>query len=384
MIQFFFQLIIGLITLFNIIFLYVHLYTYIKFRSPRKSSNILRPKQKYSVVLVVSNEEKLIEGVLLSLLRQENILVTEIIVVVNNSQDNTFAIASSLGDKIKLINIPSFIGKSSALIKGLAEANNQKVFVVDADVLLSNKSLSKLAVFSEENQSDFTIGIIKYKEVTGWQSKIMEIERYFINSFLQVARGGLGVATIHGSFSLVNKDVYLQFLKDKILQEDLLVTYELIAKNIPIITLNEVVAEESDRSTFGLLILQRSRWIIGNTKIFNKLIYSVIKTSKINSKIFLSSYPFLWYFIYYGFIVGYIVGLSNSLILYLNLFAHLTYLSITTYVYSNNKGISFRNLFFCFLHSLIFPVLITISALFAVVSIVLRINTFNKLFFKRF
>lgn len=378
-----FQFFILFLNLAVISYLYIHIHAYLKTASSRHKYSA-KPKDSYSTVLVASNEELIIENTLQNLISQADINLTEIIVVVNNSQDRTFEIVSSFKDeRIKIINIEKFIGKATAVIKGLSIAQNSKVFIVDADIILTNNSFSKLASFSEQSQSRFSIGIIKYKRKEGWQSKIIEIERDFINSFLQVARGGLGVATIHGSFSLIDRDIYLAFLKDRILQEDLLLTYELIAKDIPIKTLNEIIAEESDRSKFSLLILQRSRWTVGNIKISGRLVNSILKTSRLTKKIFLSSYPFLWYFMYYSLFLGYLLGLNNPIILISTLFLHLTYLGVVIFIYSKDNGLSPQSLLWCILHSIIFPILITISAIVAVFSIVFRINTFNKLFFRR-
>lgn len=368
--------------------LVIHWILFFRAQIKRKRSEFTYPTGNYSAVLVVSNEQNIIKDVVENLIRQKNISLTEIIVVINNSQDQTHSIIKSLSlsseINIKIFEIPYFTGKSSALIRGLKAVTNKMVFLLDADIILYPDSFSRLATFSENHKSDFTVGIIKYKEENNFQSKIIEIERYFINSFLQVARGSLGVATIHGSLSLVNIERYLSFLKERILQEDLLVTYELIRGDMRINILNEVIAEEADKSKFLLLILQRIRWTIGNIKIIPQFISALIKTRSVKNKVLLVSYPLLWYFIYYSICLGYLLGVFNHILLGLNLIVHMIYFLITTYMYTKDKGFNFTNIIICFLHALIFPLLITVSGILAIFSIIFKINIYSRLFFRRF
>lgn len=382
--------VIILLQLLILFYLISHAYLFVKAITKNKKnlpSKSFRLNQSYSALIVASNEEQMIETAIVSILNQKQVHIEEIVIVVNNSKDKTFEIVNEFSRKdksIKCINIDEKIGKSSATILGLSLIKNTYVFLLDVDTHLDDISFFDIAQFHELQNAEFTIGIINYKQQANWQSKIIEYERYFINHFLQTARGELGVATIHGSFSLVNKELYLKFQKDRILQDDLLVTYKLISEGYSVNITNKIVAEEEDRSSFKLFIFQRARWVVGNIRIFRIFISSLLRVKSLNRWLILSSYPFLWYIIYYALILGYLFSIfSGSAILVSTLILHVSYILVTYFASTFKSEHKISKLFWSILHSIIFPILITIATMVAILITVFNINVQDRLFFKR-
>ncbi len=378
--------IIIVLQIVTIGFLYLHVYYLVRKKQSDFESTLEFPKKSYSVVLPVSNEENHIKDTLELILVQKNIEIDEIIVVINNSSDRTMQIVKKIeksNPKIHCIVIDDFIGKSTALINGIRYTKNDEIFLLDADIKLKPNAFELLASQKEKNNSTFIIGIIQYKRKSNWESKIIEFERYFINSFLQRVRGRLGVATIHGSFTLVTKSVYLKYQKDLVLQEDLFVTYKSIANGYSVKVVECLVADEEDRDHIVYFVLQRIRWLIGNINLIPTYIQSLRKTPTLRNKLIVASYPFLWYIIYYVISFGYLVSLINNVALIPTLILHGSYLAIviasSLEVVNNIR----ESILWGILHALIFPHLITITLILTLLAQATQINKFSKIFFTR-
>ncbi len=89
----------------------------------------------------------------------------EIIVVANNCNDNTVSIVKRFAEKessIILIDIPGYIGKGAAVMKGFSVAKGEYIGFVDADKSTSPENFFKLY----KNKGDFE-GIIASRKIKG-------------------------------------------------------------------------------------------------------------------------------------------------------------------------------------------------------------------------
>ncbi|MGD9605100.1 MAG: glycosyltransferase family 2 protein [Bacilli bacterium] len=109
---------------------------------------IINPKQALptlSIIIPARNEAKNI-GQLLSLITSEKPVFTEIIVVDDDSTDDTFLIASNYPVKVlRAIDKPKdWLGKTWACFLGAQNAIGEQLLFLDADVRITSKEINKL------------------------------------------------------------------------------------------------------------------------------------------------------------------------------------------------------------------------------------------------
>ncbi|MFA4907989.1 MAG: dolichyl-phosphate beta-glucosyltransferase [archaeon] len=120
-----------------------------------------KPKRELSLVIPAYNEEKRLAGVLQSYhdYLSKNFSAFELIVVPNNCSDSTPKIALDFAKKhrnTKVINIPHYVGKGGAVIRGFKAANLPFVGFTDADTSVTPKEFGK--IFSGIEGYDCAIG----------------------------------------------------------------------------------------------------------------------------------------------------------------------------------------------------------------------------------
>ncbi len=118
----------------------------------------MKSKQsKVSCIIPAHNEEKTIKGVISACLKTPEI--GEVIVVSDGSVDNTVGSAKSLkDDRVKVIELQFNKGKGYAVVKGIKEAKNKTILLLDADLVnLAPHLLSSLIWPVLEGRVDMTI-----------------------------------------------------------------------------------------------------------------------------------------------------------------------------------------------------------------------------------
>ncbi len=123
---------------------------------------------KLSLIIPAYNEENRIPETLknyLEFLKEKLKKSFEIIVVPNNCRDKTLEIVQEFALKnkvIKILNIPYYVGKGGAVIKGFEIAKGDYIGFVDADHSTSPENFFKLY----ENKRDFD-GLIASRRIKG-------------------------------------------------------------------------------------------------------------------------------------------------------------------------------------------------------------------------
>jgi len=120
--------------------------------------------KKVSVIIPARNEEKFIRKTIESYKSQD--YLTEIIVVVNNSQDKTFEMAKARADKI--LNFPEKIGVSAARNEGAKVATGDIFIFSDADSYLEKNAIKKIVEGIDENTIGSPLGKQGGKGLKGW------------------------------------------------------------------------------------------------------------------------------------------------------------------------------------------------------------------------
>ncbi len=185
-----------------------------------------------SVIVPARNEETCLGDCLRSLQEQSGIEY-EIIVVNDNSTDNTRTIARSFGG-VKVIDAPplppGWIGKSHAAHIGALVARGRWLLFTDADTIHRHRSL-KHAVQEAE---DYSVDMLSYspkQEVHGvWERSLMpvifaELRRQYAPR--EVSRADSPVAAANGQYLLITRQAYDAIGGHEAVRESLLEDVEL-------------------------------------------------------------------------------------------------------------------------------------------------------------
>jgi GT2 family glycosyltransferase len=108
-------------------------------------------RENLSVIIVTYNSSKYIKKCLNSIFKSDDTLKKEIIIVDNNSQDNTVKILNSFRKKIKLIKESNNVGFSKAINSGIATSKYPYILLINPDTILSDSSISKLIKEKEKH-----------------------------------------------------------------------------------------------------------------------------------------------------------------------------------------------------------------------------------------
>ncbi|MEJ0053103.1 MAG: glycosyltransferase [bacterium] len=111
-----------------------------------------------SCVICAYNEEHRIRTILSAVI--DHPFLAEVIVVNDGSTDETHALLSSYGDKLKLISYPQNKGKTHALTLGIEAAKGELLMLLDADLAgVTPANISALAKPVLEGRSDVSLSL---------------------------------------------------------------------------------------------------------------------------------------------------------------------------------------------------------------------------------
>ena len=104
---------------------------------------MLLTKKRISIIVPAYNAEKTIKNSLKAIIRETKNIIAEIIVVDDNSNDNTTQIVSSF-KKIKLIVLKKNKGAGNARNIGVKKAKYENLCFIDSDILIGKRSIYSL------------------------------------------------------------------------------------------------------------------------------------------------------------------------------------------------------------------------------------------------
>lgn len=152
-----------------------------------------------SVVIAAFNEEKYLPNLLQSLSRQTR-KPDEIIVVDNNSTDQTAALAKTFGAKIVRETTPGYV---HALNKGLQSAKGEILAVTDADTILPAHWVEAIEKEFEDTKTVAVTGPLEYKS----ESFITQLLPRLYTAFLH-AHFLVGKPHVTGTSMAFRKNVF--------------------------------------------------------------------------------------------------------------------------------------------------------------------------------
>ena len=276
-----------LLVVYGLYFLITALFLFKK----RKKDNIVSDKYSHFTILIPArNEEEVIKDAIQSFKRQKYPKDNyEIIVVINNTTDNTLGVCSAEGVRSILCE-RKIKNKGDALKEAFDRLKKEKTdayIIMDADNVVNdeflgemNKSLNEGTLVAKSSMD------IKAKENT-WVSSSYAIY-FFIQSILySIPRNNIGAScAINGTGIMIKKEVIDKFgFNVRTITEDLEFMTLCALNNIKIKYVEGAICYAEHPSDFKVSMIQRRRWTKGIYEgfiiYFNSIMKNMIKRPNI-------------------------------------------------------------------------------------------------------
>ena len=280
-------IIMLLLVVYGLYFLITALFLFKK----RKKDNIVSDKYSHFTILIPArNEEEVIKDAIQSFKRQKYPKDNyEIIVVINNTTDNTLGVCNVEGVRCILCE-RKIKNKGDALKEAFDRLKKEKTdayIIMDADNVVNdeflgemNKSLNEGTLVAKSSMD------IKAKENT-WVSSSYAIY-FFIQSILySIPRNNIGAScAINGTGIMIKKEVIDKYgFNVRTITEDLEFMTLCALNNIKIKFVEGAICYAEHPSDFKVSMIQRRRWTKGIYEgfiiYFNSIIKNMIKRPNI-------------------------------------------------------------------------------------------------------
>lgn len=280
-------IIMLLLVVYGLYFLITALFLFKK----RKKDNIVSDKYSHFTILIPArNEEEVIKDAIQSFKRQKYPKDNyEIIVVINNTTDNTLGVCNAEGVRCILCE-RKIKNKGDALKEAFDRLKKEKTdayIIMDADNVVNdeflgemNKSLNEGTLVAKSSMD------IKAKENT-WVSSSYAIY-FFIQSILySIPRNNIGAScAINGTGIMIKKEVIDKYgFNVRTITEDLEFMTLCALNNIKIKFVEGAICYAEHPSDFKVSMIQRRRWTKGIYEgfiiYFNSIIKNMIKRPNI-------------------------------------------------------------------------------------------------------
>ncbi|MCE5346965.1 MAG: glycosyltransferase [Bacteroidales bacterium] len=223
-----------------------------------------------SVVVACRNEKQNLPILLKSISMQDYPgELFEVIIVDDNSSDNTFEIASGFTGSSNVIAIYNKgIGKKQAVRTGVNASSGSLIITTDADCRMGKRWISTIASFHETLRSDMIICPVQIESRPGFFGRFQELE--FL-SLQGITAGSVlsGDGTMcNGANLAFTREAYLKHsgnVHDEIASgDDVFLLHSLKKDNLSEISWlesPETVVTAASSPTIGSFLKQRRRWI---------------------------------------------------------------------------------------------------------------------------
>ena len=241
------------------------------------------PLEFVSVVIPCHNEEKQLPLLLVCLSEQDYPLhLFEVIVVNDNSTDNTFAVAASFNQGLSINTINNTgSGKKKALETGINITSGNLIIATDADCIPGKNWIRTIASFYENQKPGLIICPVRLSSMSGFFGKFQELE------FLSLQ--GITAGTANNGKPVLCNGANLAFTKDSYIKHSGNLHHE-IASGDDVFLLHSMKKDLQSRilwlespdvlmttaasPTIRSFIRQRNRWISKSSSI--KDTYTII------------------------------------------------------------------------------------------------------------
>jgi poly-beta-1,6-N-acetyl-D-glucosamine synthase len=225
---------------------------------------------KVSVLIACRDEKDNLPNLLKSLYSQDyNKDLFEVIIIDDNSTDNTYSLASSYNQirNFKVLHNPGS-GKKSAVGAGVKAASGELIITTDADCSHGQGWISAIAGFYSKTRSDMIICPVQLEEKPGFIGRFMELEFLSLQGITAgTAEAGMAVMC-NGANLAFTKEAYNRHsekLHNEILSgEDVFLLHSLKKEphsKIGWLNSQDAIVNTRQPDSLKSFFIQRSRWI---------------------------------------------------------------------------------------------------------------------------
>jgi cellulose synthase/poly-beta-1,6-N-acetylglucosamine synthase-like glycosyltransferase len=222
-----------------------------------------------SIIIACKNEEESLPLLLHDLSAQNYPSgLFEVIVVDDESEDNTLSVADSFKgiSGIKVLGSAG-PGKKSAIRTGILAASGDLIITTDADCRLNHGWISSMASFYVRYKPDLIIGPVQFTEVSGFFHRFQELEFLSLQG-ITAGTAALGHPTMcNGANLAFNSGIYKRHstgLHDDIPSgDDIFLMQRIHAEKGSILWIDDqdAIVETEPSSSMKQFLRQRARWL---------------------------------------------------------------------------------------------------------------------------
>ncbi|MBU4202124.1 MAG: glycosyltransferase family 2 protein [Candidatus Altiarchaeales archaeon] len=259
-----------LIVIFSVLIVLHGSWIFLLLYPERKKYDEISPD--ISIIMPAHNEEGIIESTINSVLEAEYSGKREIIVVNDGSSDRTAEIVRGLAEKDERIRLyeTNHVGKAKAINRGVENATNEIVVVLDADSMLDSEALVKIVKPFSDKRVGGVSGIIRAIQTNNPLTWFQDLE-YIVTSGWRYTCNRLDSTYIFPGFAAFRKGALLEtggFSSDT-LSEDFEIGLRL-RKEGHVLVMSWATIYTKVPETFSGLMKQRIRWGRGTIQVIRK------------------------------------------------------------------------------------------------------------------
>jgi cellulose synthase/poly-beta-1,6-N-acetylglucosamine synthase-like glycosyltransferase len=243
-----------------------------------QAGDTYEPSTPITVIVPVRNEQKNIENCINNLLEQDYPRhLMQVIIIDDDSEDDTLKIAASLSDNRLLVlrsgenvtsQIPVSPGKKRAIATGIQKATGSLIITTDADCTAPMHWLKTIVAFYEEKKPVFIAAPVKYTTQNNFGDIFQSLDILSLQ--------GITAAGVHHGLLMMSNGANLAYEKktyleiggfsgiDELASGDDLLLMQKIAKvnkgNIMYCFTPEAIVSTVPAETWYLFLQQRLRW----------------------------------------------------------------------------------------------------------------------------
>jgi glycosyltransferase involved in cell wall biosynthesis len=256
-----------------------------------------------SILIPVFNSARTLDACLSAVLRNNPAYITDVVVALDHSTDNSAGIVYGFQQRFDEKGIPftvvelgaSRFGKVACMLEGGKHLRSATALLLDSDIILDPVAVESLVRFHHEGNVFSSCLIFPYQDSTKptLVQHLICNNRMYRQGVLQNVKNRFGLANFPGGLQLVDFGRYRALLVDGFL-EDLVATYRVLSTGGRVAILPQVLAYEVERQTIKGLLLQRTRWTIGAIQNVRAQIRTARTRRPWNDKIVINSFHVMW------------------------------------------------------------------------------------------
>ncbi|MCS7165940.1 MAG: glycosyltransferase [Candidatus Calescibacterium sp.] len=244
-----------------------------------------------SVLIPMHNEERVIHGIMKSLINSDYPKDRmEIIPINDHSTDNTKGILDEYASKYSFIKplhrYNGNRGKQNALNEAVDFANGQIIIVYDADYIVPKGQIKDMVKFFVDPEIGAVMGrVVPINYGTNLLTMILDLERSGGYQVDQQARYNLNLIPQYGgTVGAFRKDLFISLGKfdPNVLAEDTELTFKIYLNGYKVAYANRLECYEESPEDWYVRSKQIRRWSRGHNQVLFRYFWKVLRSKKLN------------------------------------------------------------------------------------------------------